>query len=87
MLPGDPDAPPELQEIGSFDTHPESDAAGFEGSWSVYPFLPLADACGERSLVVSGIFLHCQMFSIGRSAYWTYPFGEAALLFRGGPRC
>ena len=29
-----------LAEIAYFDTHPESDAAGFEGVWSVYPYLP-----------------------------------------------
>lgn len=32
----DPDAT--LFPVGYFDTHPESDAAGFQGAWSVYPF-------------------------------------------------
>ena len=27
-------------EVGWFDTHPESNATAFDGSWSVYPFFP-----------------------------------------------
>jgi len=27
-----------ITEVGSFDTHPESDAASFHGAWSVYPY-------------------------------------------------
>ncbi len=30
----------ELTEIAHFDTFPENDAVGFDGAWSVYPFLP-----------------------------------------------
>jgi choice-of-anchor B domain-containing protein len=29
-----------LTEIAFFDTYPPSDAAGFDGAWSVYPFFP-----------------------------------------------
>lgn len=29
-----------LEEIGSFDTYPESDATGYQGCWGVDPFLP-----------------------------------------------
>lgn len=29
-----------MQEVASFDVHPASDAVGFTGSWSNYPFLP-----------------------------------------------
>jgi choice-of-anchor B domain-containing protein len=27
-------------QVGFFDTYPESDAEGYQGAWSVYPFLP-----------------------------------------------
>ena len=30
----------ELMEVAFFDTYPASDARGFAGAWSVYPFLP-----------------------------------------------
>jgi choice-of-anchor B domain-containing protein len=30
----------ELMEIAFFDTFPDSDAAIFDGAWSVYPYLP-----------------------------------------------
>ncbi len=30
----------ELQEVGYFDTFPANDALGFEGAWSVFPYLP-----------------------------------------------
>lgn len=30
----------ELAEIAFFDTYPAHDAAGFDGAWSVYPYLP-----------------------------------------------
>ena len=30
----------EIREIAFFDTYPEGDGPGFEGAWSVYPYLP-----------------------------------------------
>ena len=30
----------ELSEVAFFDTYPDSDAANFDGAWSVYPYLP-----------------------------------------------
>jgi choice-of-anchor B domain-containing protein len=30
----------EIEEVAFFDTYPASDAAVFNGAWSVYPFLP-----------------------------------------------
>ncbi|WP_248724815.1 choice-of-anchor B family protein [Seonamhaeicola sp. ML3] len=29
-----------FSEIGYFDTHPENNNVGFEGAWSIYPYLP-----------------------------------------------
>lgn len=29
-----------MTEIGFFDTYPESDGAGFQGAWNVYPYFP-----------------------------------------------
>ena len=39
----------ELSEVAFFDTYPAHDQPGFEGAWSVYPFLP------SGSLLVSSI--------------------------------
>lgn len=30
----------EIEEVAHFDTAPDSDARGFVGAWSVYPYLP-----------------------------------------------
>ena len=30
----------ELMEVAFFDTHPADDSTGFDGAWSVYPYLP-----------------------------------------------
>ena len=39
----------ELSEVAYFDVNPETDAAGFDGSWSVYPFFP------SGTVLLSGI--------------------------------
>ena len=40
----------ELQEIAFFDTFPQGDGVGFEGAWSVYPYLP------SGTIIVSDMF-------------------------------
>jgi len=40
---------PNLEEVGFFDIYPSSDAARFNGAWSVYPYFP------SGNVVVSGI--------------------------------
>ena len=45
-----PDSPP-WGTVGFFDTDPDGDAAGFNGSWSVYPYLPREPGAPHVSLV------------------------------------
>lgn len=44
-----------LTEVGYFDTHPESDAAGTSGAWSVYPFF--ASGTVILSDISAGLFV------------------------------
>ncbi len=45
-----------LEEVAFFDTYPANDAPGFEGAWSVYPFLPsgniLVSSIGEGLFIL-----------------------------------
>jgi hypothetical protein len=44
-----------INEVGFFDTHPESDAAGTSGAWSVYPFF--ASGTVILSDISAGLFI------------------------------
>jgi choice-of-anchor B domain-containing protein len=45
----------ELMEVAFFDTYPASDAVGFDGAWSVYPYLPSGNMIvGDRT---NGLFV------------------------------
>ncbi len=45
----------DLMEIASFDTFPDSSAAAFDGSWSVYPFFPSGNIV--VSDIANGLFI------------------------------
>jgi choice-of-anchor B domain-containing protein len=43
------------EEVGFFDTHPDSDAVGFKGAWGVYPYLPSGNVI--VSDIENGLFI------------------------------
>ncbi len=53
------------EEVGFFDTHPDSDAVGFKGAWGVYPYLPSGNII--VSDIENGLFIFDPAEALGRA--------------------
>ena len=70
-------------QVGWFDTHPENDAPGFDGLWSVFPFFPSGTVIASDSDRGLFVFDVSEAISAGALAF-EFPQGRPAHLFSLG---
>lgn len=68
-------SPTQPVEVGYFDTYPESDANGYNGCWSVYPYFPSGNLIASD--LQRGLFVIRPAVEV---AAWSFPEGLPTLL-------